>query len=63
MPYTILILEFLAAQFLFGFVAAAVTANMSPQTVYWRRKVLRSLWAITGYALVAAIAYDVFNKM
>lgn len=61
MPYTILVLQFLAAQFVVGFVAAGVTANMTTQVNYWRRIVLRGLWALTGWLLLAAIAWDGFQ--
>lgn len=58
--YTLLVLGFLLAQFLVGFVAAMVTANMGATTIYWRRKLLGILWGATGYLLIAAIAYDVY---
>lgn len=60
MHYTVLVLQFLLAQFIIGFIAAMVTANMGAAAIYWRRKVLRTLWAVTGYVLVAAIAYDTY---
>lgn len=60
MHYSVLVLEFLLVQFLIGFVAAMVTANMGPMAIYWRRRVLRILWGATGYLLIAAVAYDAY---
>ncbi|WP_150547294.1 hypothetical protein [Pseudomonas marincola] len=60
MHYTILVLWFLLAQFLLGFVAAMVTANMGGTAIYWRRKVLRLLWGATGYLLIGAVALDAY---
>ena len=61
LPYTVLVLQFLAAQFVVGFVASAATANMSNQVNYWRRSTLRWLWALTGWLLLAALAWDGFQ--
>lgn len=61
MPYTIVVLQALAAQFVVGFAAAMVTANKSHRANYWRRFVLRVLWALTGWLLLVAIIWDVFQ--
>lgn len=59
MPYTILILQILAAQFVLGFIAAAVTTNMSGAVIHTRQTIQRSLWALTGLALLAAVVWDI----
>ena len=59
MPYTIIVLQILAAQFVLGLIAVAVTANMNHSVIHTRRFVQRSIWAATGWALLLAIVWDV----
>ncbi len=61
MPYTILVLQALLIQFVLGFIAAGVTTNMSLQVIYWRRSLQRFIWGLTGYALLAAIVWDLIQ--
>lgn len=61
MPYTILVLQALLVQFVLGCIAAGVTTNMSLQVIYWRRLVQRFIWGLTGYALLAAIVWDLIQ--
>lgn len=63
MPYTILVLQILAVQFVLGFIAAGVTTNMGAAVVHTRRTIQRALWALTGWALLAAIAWDVVQMI
>jgi len=58
-PYTILALQALAVQFVLGFIAAGITTNMGAVVIHTRRTIQRALWAITGWALLAAIVWDV----
>lgn len=59
MPYTVLVLQFLAVQFVLGFIAAGATANMGARAIHLRRVLQRGLWGLTGWILLAAIAWDV----
>jgi hypothetical protein len=61
MPYTVLVLQCLAVQFVLGFIAAGATANMGPRAIHWRRVLQRGLWGLTGWLLLAAIAWDVIQ--
>jgi len=61
MPYTVIVLQALAIQLVIGFAAALVTGHMGNPVMYWRRKILRALWALTGWLLLAAIAWDTYQ--
>lgn len=63
MPYTIIVLQILAAQFVLGFIAAGVTANMSLSVIHTRRFVQRFIWAATGWVLLLAIVWDVIHLL
>jgi len=58
-PYTILTLQILAAQFILGFIAAGITTNMGAAVIHTRRTIQRALWAVTGWVLLVAIVWDV----
>jgi hypothetical protein len=58
-PYTILVLQILAVQFVLGFIAAGITTNMSALVIHTRRTIQRGIWAATGWALLAAIVWDI----
>lgn len=61
MPFTILILKFMGVQLVINFLGAIITSNMSPSINGGRRWLMRTLWALTGFALIAAIAWDLFR--
>ena len=61
MPYTVLILKLMAAQQAINFIAAAITSGMKPSINGARRWFMQTLWALTGFAFIAAIAWDLFK--
>lgn len=61
MPYTILILKFMGAQLLVNFIGAAITSGMRPSINGARRGFMKALWALTGFLLIGAIAWDIFK--
>ncbi|WP_323154024.1 hypothetical protein [Pseudomonas alvandae] len=61
MSYTILILKLMAAQLAINFIAAAVTSGMRPSINGARRWLMQTLWAITGFAFIGAIIWDIFK--
>ncbi len=61
MPYTILILKLMAAQLAINFIAAAVTSGMRPSINSARRWFMQTLWAVTGFAFIGAVIWDLFK--
>lgn len=61
MPYTVLVLQCLAVQFVLGFIAAGATANMGPRAIHWRRVLQRGLWGLTGWLLLSHVGLPVLR--
>ncbi|KGS14159.1 hypothetical protein NLO72_06620 [Pseudomonas tremae] len=63
MPYTILILKLMGAQLIINFFGAVITSGMRPSINGARRGFMKALWALTGFALIGAIAWDIFKML
>ncbi|VVQ33083.1 hypothetical protein PS943_03162 [Pseudomonas fluorescens] len=61
MPYTILILKLMGVQLVVNFLGTIITSGMRPSINGARRWLMQTLWALTGFALIAAIAWDLFK--
>ena len=61
MPYTILILKLMGAQLVVNFIGSAITSAMRPSVNGARRGLMKALWALTGFAFIAAIVWDIFK--
>ena len=63
MPYTILILKLMGAQLILNFLGTIITSGMSPSINGARRRLMQTLWALTGFALIAAIVWDLVKML
>lgn len=63
MPYTLLILKLMGAQLVINFVVTLITSGMRPSINASRRKLMQVLWAITGFAFIGAVVWDVFKML
>ncbi len=61
MPYTLLILKLMGAQLVINFAATLITSGMRPSINVARRKIMQALWAISGFAFIGAVVWDVFK--
>lgn len=63
MPYTILMLKLMGAQLVLNFLGTMITSGMNPSVNSARRWIVQTLWTLSGFALIAAIAWDVFKMV
>lgn len=61
MPYTILVLKLMGAQLVLNFIGSAITSGMRPSINGARRGFMKTLWALTGFAFIGAIAWDILK--